>query len=119
MTEHLRLSGTYWGLTALDLMDQLHKADKEEVLDFVKSCQDESGGFGASQNHDPHLLHTLSAIQILCLYDAVDVINIEKAVDYVKNRQKPDGSFEGDMWGEVDTRFSLCAVASLALLVSN
>lgn len=31
-------------------------------------------------------------------------------------RQLPDGSFTGDVWGEVDTRFSYCAVATLSLL---
>jgi geranylgeranyl transferase type-2 subunit beta len=32
--------------------------------------------------------------------------------------QKDDGSFMGDKWGEVDTRFSYCAVSSLDLLSS-
>ena len=117
MTEHLRVSGMYWGLTALDLMGQLGRINKNEVLDFIKSCQHDCGGIGASINHDPHLLHTLSAIQILCIYDAINVIDVEKVVKYIKERQKDDGSFEGDKWGERDTRFSFCAVASLALLV--
>lgn len=30
--------------------------------------------------------------------------------------QNPDGSFKGDCWGEIDTRFSYCAIASLSLL---
>lgn len=30
--------------------------------------------------------------------------------------QRPDGSFCGDKWGEVDTRFSFCAVACLSLI---
>lgn len=30
--------------------------------------------------------------------------------------QLPDGSFAGDKWGEVDTRFSFCALATAALL---
>ena len=30
--------------------------------------------------------------------------------------QQPDGSFFGDEWGEVDTRFSYCAIAALSLL---
>ncbi len=30
--------------------------------------------------------------------------------------QNPDGSFNGDKWGEVDSRFSFCAVAALSLL---
>lgn len=119
MTEHLRVSGMYWGLTALDIMGHLDRTNKDEVLNFIKKCQHDCGGIGASIDHDPHLLHTLSAIQILCMYDALDVIDIEKVVKYIKDRQQPDGSFTGDIWGEVDTRFSFCGVASLALLVSH
>ncbi|XP_043262727.1 geranylgeranyl transferase type-2 subunit beta isoform X1 [Colletes gigas] len=115
-TEHLRMSGMYWGLTALDLMGKLDQTNRNEVLEFIAQCQTESGGIASSLQHDPHLLHTLSAIQILCIFDALDVIDVEKVVKYVKERQQPDGSFTGDMWGEVDTRFSFCAVATLSLL---
>ncbi|KAG8236217.1 hypothetical protein J437_LFUL016785 [Ladona fulva] len=116
MTEYLRMSGVYWGLTAMDLMSQLKRMNKDEILDFVKSCQDSSGGISASVGHDPHLLYTLSAIQILTMYDSTHVIDIEKVVSFIKGLQKEDGSFTGDKWGEVDTRFSFCAVASLYLL---
>ena len=30
--------------------------------------------------------------------------------------QQDDGSFAGDKWGEIDTRFSYCAIASLWIL---
>lgn len=112
------MSGMYWGLTALDLMGKLEQADKQRVLEFIGQCQSDCGGISASVEHDPHLLYTLSAIQILCIYDALDVIDIEKVVKYVKERQQPDGSFTGDYWGEVDVRFSFCAVATLSLLVT-
>lgn len=118
MTEHMRMSGMYWGLTALDLMGKLDQVNKQQVLEFIGQCQGDNGGIGASIEHDPHLLYTLSAIQILCIYDALDVIDVEKVVKYVKERQQPDGSFTGDYWGEVDVRFSFCAVATLSLLVS-
>lgn len=52
------------------------------------------------------------------MYDAVDLINIESLVSYVVGLQQKDGSFVGDKWGEVDTRFSFCAVACLSLVVS-
>lgn len=117
MTEHLRMSGIYWGLTALDLVDRLDEMDKNEIFEFIKQCQHDCGGIGPSIKHDPHLLYTLSAIQILCMYDALDVIDTDKVVKYVKERQQPDGSFAGDIWGEIDTRFSFCAVATLSLLV--
>lgn len=117
-TEHMRMSGMYWVLTALDVMEKLEETNKEELLEFIKVCQCDNGGISASVHHDPHLLYTLSAVQILCMYDALDEINIDKVVSYVKERQQPDGSFTGDQWGEVDVRFSFCAVATLSLLVS-
>jgi geranylgeranyl transferase type-2 subunit beta len=54
----------YWGLTVMDLMGQLGRMQKEEVIQFVQQCQHECGGFGASVGHDPHLLYTLSAVQV-------------------------------------------------------
>ena len=64
MSEYLRMSGVYWGLTVMDLMGQLHRMNREEILVFIKSCQHECGGISASIGHDPHLLHTLSAVQV-------------------------------------------------------
>ncbi|KAB0399742.1 hypothetical protein E2I00_015492, partial [Balaenoptera physalus] len=116
MSEYLRMSGIYWGLTVMDLMGQLHRMNREEILTFIKSCQHECGGISASIGHDPHLLYTLSAVQILTLYDSINVIDVNKVVEYVQSLQKEDGSFAGDIWGEIDTRFSFCAVATLALL---
>ena len=69
MTEFLRISGIYWGLTAMDLMGQLHRMNKDEVLEFVQSCRHPSGGFSPAPNHDPHLLYTLSAVQVRIYID--------------------------------------------------
>ncbi|KAK2107156.1 hypothetical protein P7K49_016670 [Saguinus oedipus] len=98
MSEYLRMSGIYWGLTVMDLMGQLHRMNREEILAFIKSCQHECGGISASIGHDPHLLYTLSAVQILTLYDSINVIDVNKVVEYVKSLQKEDGSFAGDIW---------------------
>lgn len=116
MTEYLRLSGVYWGLTAIDLLGKLDRMDKDEIIEYVKSCESESGGFSPAPKHDKSILYTLSAIQIACLYDRMDIINQDKAVAYIASLQNKDGSFAGDEWGEIDTRFSFCAVASLALM---
>ena len=68
ITEYLRMSGVYWGLTVMDLMGKIDMMNKEEIVEFVKSCQHEDGGFGASVNHDSSLLYTLSAIQVNIIY---------------------------------------------------
>ena len=72
MTEHLRLNGVYWGLTALHLLDFPDILSRAELIDFVLSCQHECGGFGAAPGHDAHMLYTVSAVQILVTIDAVD-----------------------------------------------
>lgn len=64
MTEYLRMNGIYWSLTAMDLMEKLGDMDKARIIDFIKQCQYEDGGIGASIDHDPHLLYTLSAVQV-------------------------------------------------------
>lgn len=72
LTEHLRLNGLYWGLTALHLLRRPDALPRQEVIDFVLSCQHENGGFGAAPGHDAHMLSTVSAVQILAMTDAFD-----------------------------------------------
>ena len=116
ISEHLRMSGVYWGLSALYLVDALGDMDRDMIVDFVMSCQHEGGGFGGNVGHDPHMLYTLSAVQILVLFDALDRLEPEGVLRYVASLQQPDGSFFGDEWGEVDTRFSYCALCCASLL---
>lgn len=61
-------------------------------------------------------MYTLSALQILALYDKLHVVNADLITDYVASLQQGDGSFAGDKWGEIDTRFSYCALSILSLL---
>jgi prenyltransferase beta subunit len=55
-------------------------------------------------------------LQILALYGAIDRIDKDLVCRYVAGLQQRDGSFFGDEWGEVDTRFSFCSLATLSLL---
>ena len=52
---------------------------------------------------------------IVC-YNRLNEINVDKAVQFISSLQNEDGSFSCDEFGEIDTRFSFCAVASLALV---
>lgn len=116
LAESLRVSGVYWTVTALSLLHEHERLPQPDILQLIVSCQKESGGVAASPDHDPHLLYTLSAVQVCCMYDALHVLDIEQLVRYVAELQLPDGSFRGDCWGEVDSRFSLCALACLTLV---
>ncbi|ORX71601.1 terpenoid cyclases/Protein prenyltransferase [Linderina pennispora] len=80
MSEHLRVSGIYWGLVALELMGRAPAFDKDAVVAYVLTCQNADGGFGGHTSHDSHLLYTMSAVQILAMYDALDQISADKVV---------------------------------------
>jgi geranylgeranyl transferase type-2 subunit beta len=110
---------TFHSLLILTVNVLVPKANNpEEVKRFVKACQHEDGGVAASDGHDPHLLYTLSAVQVLATLDALDepILDLNRLVQYVRSLQQSDGSFWGDRWGEVDVRFSFCAIACLSIL---
>ena len=69
------MNGLYWGLTALHLMGRPEALPREETIEFVLSCQQQDGGFGAAPRHDAHLLSTVSAVQILATIDALDELD--------------------------------------------
>ncbi|EKM51013.1 uncharacterized protein PHACADRAFT_103512 [Phanerochaete carnosa HHB-10118-sp] len=117
LTAHLRMNAIYWGLTALCIMKHKDALSREEMIEFVMSCwDDEAGAFGAHPDHDAHIHSTLSAIQILCVQDAMDRLDVDRITKFILSLQKPSGVFAGDKYGEVDSRFSYIAVNALALL---
>lgn len=118
-TEHLRMNGTYWGLTALCFLDAKDTFNKEDVIKFVLSCFNDDGGFGSFKDHDSHLLSTLSALQILSIYDSLSILSeadVERISTFIKSNQLDNGAFQGDRFGEIDTRFVYTAIQSLAIL---
>jgi geranylgeranyl transferase type-2 subunit beta len=117
MTEHLRMSGVYWGVMAMELISAGEEMKKPEIVEWVLSCQNPDGGFGGTNGHDSHMLYTLSAIQLLALGGALHRIDPSSVVGYVAGLQnRTTGAFAGDKWGEIDTRFSYCALNCLSLL---
>ena len=136
MTEHLRLNGVYWGLTALHLLGHPNALARDKTIDFVLACQNEDGGFGAAPGHDSHMLYTVSAVQILATVDATSSLDQSGGKDRVGNcksmstataaandrlglaslQDRQSGTFKGDNWGETDTRFLFCAFIALSIL---
>lgn len=139
VTEHLRMSGVYWTYAALSLLVSPSETSKilgvhhstpsangptgstlqrPSIVDWVLQCYDSKvGGFGGNIGHDGHVLYTLSALQILIIahYD-LNKLEVDKIVTFVSSLQQDDGSFAGDEWGEIDTRFSYCALSILSIL---
>jgi geranylgeranyl transferase type-2 subunit beta len=115
-TEHLRMSGIYWGLSAMALMGKQAEMETEKIVEWVMLCQHPNGSFGGNVGHDPHILYTLSAVQILAMCGRLDKIDKAQVASYFASLQQTNGSFAGDEWGEIDTRFSYCALSGLSIL---
>ncbi len=49
----------------MEVMGSTQEMNRDEMVQFVLDCRHSSGGFGGNVSHDPHLLYTLSAIQVL------------------------------------------------------
>jgi len=125
------LSGVYWSLAALSILKSEEEVDemmglnkalnetRPSIVDWVFMCYDSNvGGFGGNIGHDAHLLYTLSAVQILAIANRLDDERLDKKKVgvFVASLQQADGSFAGDVWGEIDTRFSYCALSTLSIL---
>ncbi|KAL9095590.1 MAG: hypothetical protein Q9165_002022 [Trypethelium subeluteriae] len=123
LTEHLRVSGIYWGLTALHLLGHPDALPRNDLLKYIISCFCDDGGFGAAPGHDSHMLYTLSAVQVLVTLDALEEFErqiprgkekIGRFIADLQNRES--GTFAGDKWGEEDTRFMFAGLLALSLL---
>ena len=69
------------------------------------------------------MLYTVSAVQILATIDAIEELDKQgkagkrKTAEYVAGLQdRASGAFNGDEWGEKDTRFLFGALLALSLL---
>ena len=94
-SEHLRLSGVYWGLCCGALLRAGEGAlgDPTALAAWVRSCQEAPSGaaarrgrgcgFGPAPGHDAHVLYTLSAVQVLALLDELGSVDADAIVAYV------------------------------------
>lgn len=123
-TEHMIIQGYFWGLGSADLLNIFQKVggDHQQLFELIMECYQEEGelaGFSGNKNHDISLIFTQHAVYVLFQLNRLAEIEkkkILKLIRYISFLQKIDGSFQGDKYGEVDTRFSYCALATLSLL---
>jgi len=108
-------------------------SSKKIFQNYIYKCYDSTrGGFGGNVGQDAHVLYTLSALQILILlhYTTTPIedednkgwldttrVSPMDILSFISSLQRSDGSFVGDHYGEIDTRFSYCALYIYKLLI--
>lgn len=121
MMSHLKTSALYWSLTAAQLLQSKPAESSSSILEYLQRVYKADGGFAGNEGpHDSHLLFTLSAIQIFTILlgrgEFPVWFDLNRTINFILKLQLPNGSFTGDRFGESDTRFIYCALASLSLI---
>ncbi|CAG9478245.1 geranylgeranyltransferase, putative [Plasmodium vivax] len=136
--ETLKMCGVFYYICSCKILS--HQIEKrEEFIHFILQCQNADGGFGNNTKYDSHVVSTHHAIlSLLLLNHSFDGFNpylhqggdstnggnnppkkksiTESTTEYILTLLNEDGSFKGDIWGEVDTRFVYSAVSCLTIL---
>ena len=82
-----------YSLSALD--EKITPEIKVKIIDFIKRCQMENGGFTSepSYSNDANIIFTYYALKSLAFFDSLDAINKEKAKGFVLGLYQGDGGF--------------------------
>uniref|UniRef100_A0A0N4ZTG2 Protein farnesyltransferase subunit beta n=1 Tax=Parastrongyloides trichosuri TaxID=131310 RepID=A0A0N4ZTG2_PARTI len=110
----------FWGIHTLRLLGY-PISDKltNNVITFLKTCQNENGGFAGAPGQLPHLAPTYGAI--MCLMElgteeAYTCINREGMSKFIESLSVGDGSFYMHIGGEIDMRAAYCAISVASIL---
>ncbi|KAH8867022.1 Protein farnesyltransferase subunit beta [Schistosoma japonicum] len=116
--EHLDASQpwlAYWIVHALKLLNfVIPEETSVKLLSFLASSQHPEGGFGGGPYQFAHLATTYGAVNCLasmCRRDALDIVNRDTLVNWMRKLHQPDGSFLMHLGGEADVRGAYCAAA--------
>lgn len=105
----------YWAVHALEILDaRLTDAEASAVVDFLRHCQNPTGGFGGGPGQYSHLAPTYAAVNALVIIgtkEAYDAINRETLQEFLWSLRTEEGSFRMHEGGEVDIRGVYCAVS--------
>lgn len=111
----------YWISHSLALLEQTHFIEtvREDVVEFMKECAHEEGGYGGGPGQIAHLAATFAAINaLICVssdgaMDSIDRVNL---VRFLHRMKQPDGAFAMHDDGEIDSRATYCALSVLRCL---
>ncbi|XP_042859073.1 protein farnesyltransferase subunit beta-like [Penaeus japonicus] len=112
----------YWAVHALELLEtKLNEQEAENIINFLKRCQNPAGGFGGGPSQYSHLAPTYAAVNALAIVgtkEAYDVINREKLQEFLWQMRTDEGAFRMHEGGEVDIRGVIHAEVSVARLAN-
>ncbi|OAY25814.1 protein farnesyltransferase subunit beta isoform X2 [Manihot esculenta] len=110
----------YWILHSIALLGESIDYELENnVIDFLKHCQDPNGGYGGGPGQMPHLATTYAAVNSLITLGgrrALSSINRGKLYAFLRGMKDPSGAFRMHDAGEIDVRACYTAISVASIL---
>lgn len=114
----------YWIAHSLALLEQqqLLTSITKDVIQMISDCAHPEGGYGGGPGQIAHLATTYAAVNALITLDdeeALESIDRLKLLMFFHKVKQSDGSFAMHEDGEIDSRATYCALATLRVLNIN
>lgn len=107
----------YAGVLALSLLKALHLVDVDKAVDYIISCCNFDGGYGASPGAESHAMQILVCVAALSILGRLDAISDkEKLARYLSERQVEGGGLNGRPEKMEDVCYSWWVAASLKII---
>lgn len=117
LRDHLNVPGAYWTVTSCFLIGlEITESEREQLVNWLLSCQNDDYGFGGNTGHDSSVTCTLYSLIILMLFDKLEIVDKSRVKEYVMSLyDEATGAFKGDKYGEIDSRFVYSAIYVLRI----
>jgi geranylgeranyl transferase type-2 subunit beta len=107
----------YAGVLALSLLDALHLVDVDKAVDYIISCANFDGGYGASPGAESHAMQILVCVAALSVLGRLDEIpDKDRLAKYLSERQVECGGLNGRPEKLEDVCYSWWVAASLHII---
>jgi geranylgeranyl transferase type-2 subunit beta len=107
----------YAGMLALSLLETLHLVNVDKAVDYIVSCANFDGGYGASPGAESHAMQILVCVAALSVLGRLDAVSdIEKLGRWLSERQVDGGGLNGRPEKLEDVCYSWWVAASLKII---
>lgn len=110
----------FWILHSLDLLGATIPPDiSTQLVEYLASFQDVSGGYGGGPQQSGHVASTFSVFMALCVLgtnQALASIDCTALASFILEMKQEDGSFKVSDGGESDVRATYCGLSVASIL---
>ena len=103
-------------LIALSLLHLEHLVDIDKCVQYVKSCQNSDGAYGATPGAESHAGQVYTSVGTLAIAGRLDLADVDDLGGWLSERQLPNGGLNGRPEKTEDVCYSWWVLSSMAMI---